>query len=138
MRFRALLVLALYALSFVLGPGLHQVLPGSACTDCVSEREAAPSQHAGGGCCGEPRGAAEADRAPRPEEPPLPAEGDHEHCPDHCGVCRVVHGTTEALPALALATAPESESPAPTTEPAPEPRAIALRPRAARAPPVLG
>jgi hypothetical protein len=138
MHFRAFFVLALYALAFVLGPGLHQVLPAGPCTDCAGEREAAPPRHAGESCCGRPCGAAEADPDPLPEEAPLPAEGDHEHCPDHCGVCRVVHGTTEALPALALATAPQSESPAPITEPAPEPRAIALRPRAARAPPVLG
>ena len=138
MRFRALLSLALYALAFVLGPGLHQALPVGACTDCAgeqvaSEREPAP-------CCSHVHEAPGHGSVPCDE--PRPADEDHEpspeHCPDHCGVCRVVHGTSQALPEFALVAGLELEAQRLASLPAPEPRAVDSRPRAARAPPLLG
>ncbi|MBK9385451.1 MAG: hypothetical protein IPN34_11635 [Planctomycetes bacterium] len=134
MRFRAFLSLALYALAFVLGPGLHQVLPAGACTDCVGEHRA-PSPEPGS-CCAHDH--APAEREPAPGDAPRPAEEDHEHCPDHCGVCRVVHGTAQAVPELALGEVLEALVPPVSAPPASEPRAIHARPRAARAPPLLG
>ncbi|MBL8896995.1 MAG: hypothetical protein JNM84_05185 [Planctomycetes bacterium] len=136
MRFRAFLSLALYALAFVLGPGLHHVLPASACTDCVGEHRGPSPQPTS--CCGHDHAPALAEQEPAPGEAPRPAEEDHEHCPDHCGVCRVVHGTAQTLPELALAEGLEALAPHVTPLPASEPRAIDARPRAARAPPLLG
>jgi hypothetical protein len=148
MRFRAFLSLALYALAFVLGPGLHHLLPVGACTDCAGEH-AAPEREPSS-CCGHvhetlahetvAHETVEHDSAPGDE--PRPADEDHEpspdHCPDHCGVCRVVHGTSQALPDIALVEGFEAEALRLSPLPASEPRAVDARPRAARAPPLLG
>lgn len=145
MRYRALFSLVLYALAFVLWPGLHQVLPSGPCTDCVGEVAAPRDAHrpAAHECCSCETALADAEveRASAEESAPSPTpedEHDSHHCDQHCSACRIVHGTSLDVPmfcqvaivALAVRRLPvRAADVAPSAE---------LRPRPARGPPLLG